>query len=399
MPTPSRTAAYSASASPKDSLQSQPPSSMNVAPRACTDAVERGLDRLAHDVPPRRWAAGAGSLLAPALRGRPRRYTPSLNRCSTRRGVSDAARTRSPTVGSGPGEQPCREDQECLRRDERVVQRIVWIGHRHPQTSGGPGQSVPELASAPTPARRRPRSPGSGRRSCAVATTPGSARRSPTGSAPRRRRTRPGGSCPRSRPAAHASPAPGGGEPARSCGRSSWIFCDVTDGGTVRVDQLMDRVAEDHPAGPDGHDAEGHDGVAGEVEARRLEVQRCELGVAPRLPPDAARRARRPSREPRDTHDPGRRSRRRPGRDRNARSAGPVHELNVEPRHRPGGRRGASAGRTGRRTRRRSRPAGPTGRTRPPASRRRRSSSGSTRSPVAGSIAPNVVSVTASPGR
>ncbi len=34
MPTPSRTAAYSAAASPNDSLQSQPPSSMNVAPRA-----------------------------------------------------------------------------------------------------------------------------------------------------------------------------------------------------------------------------------------------------------------------------------------------------------------------------------------------------------------------------
>ena len=336
MPTPSRTAAYSDAGSPNETLHNQPPSSMNVAPRASWTAWNAVRDRhRSRCMPPRRRVDAAHE---PA----PRRYTPSLNRCSTRRGWPPAVRTRSPTVDSASrATARVARTRNAWAVTSASSKRIVRVRHRDAESAGRRRQAVPEDPSAPRRARRRPRSPGSGRRSCAGATTTGSGRRSPTGSAPPRRRTRPTDSGRGSRLGARAAPDPAGERPPGPCGRSSWIFCEERRRRDIGIDQLMD--------------------------ARRR-ARRGHRAPAPRRT-RRSRRARSPARSPRSrarrTRRPATSGAGRGGEDRRP-SSGPLDPHDARLRD-DGVARGGRSGRS----------AGP----RPPAARR-------TRSPIRSRVGP-----------
>ena len=383
MPTPSRTAAYSAAGSPNDSLQSQPPSSMNVAPRASWTAWNAVRDRIAH---------GAGLLVGG--RGTPeprsRRYTPSLNRCSTRRGRPAAARTRSPTVGSVPG------DSRVARTRNACAVTSASSSASCGFATGTPSRPAVDVNPYPKSAARRGRRPV--RLDRQVPDVDRAA--APPRGAPaedRRQEVHLDVRVPHQEVAAADRLAereprliqPGS---ARQVLRAELV--DLLRGHgrrDVRIDQLMQRVGEHDPSAAHGNHAERHDDVAREVQARRLEVERDELDVPPRPPADDDATGRRPSSGPLDPHDA------RLGDDgvhpeiEVAVRQVVVHQLDVEPDADPSRVRAGSSGGTGRRTRRRSRRAVPIGRTRRAGVTTTSIAAGSIASPSAGSHAPNDV--------
>src|SRR6185503_2705778 len=138
MPTPSRTAAYSASASPKDSLQSQPPSSMNVAPRAswtAWNAVVIGSLMVQASSSAARHPRAALPALYPE-------FEPLFNPPCTARGRPDQVANG----GFGPRRPTGGQDQERLGRDQRVVERVVRARDRDPQPAGRRRQCVSVVA-------------------------------------------------------------------------------------------------------------------------------------------------------------------------------------------------------------------------------------------------------------
>ena len=147
MPTPSRTAAYSASASPNETLQYQPPSSTNVAPRASWTAWNAVVIGSLTVRPP--------SAVERLPRAALRRYTPSLNRCSTRRGAAREPRTGRRPSGSGrSAAAPARTRNACAVTSASSS-ASCGLGDRDPQPAGRRRQPVAGLA-----ARRRRRAVG-----------------------------------------------------------------------------------------------------------------------------------------------------------------------------------------------------------------------------------------------
>src|SRR4029453_15113619 len=291
--TSSRMAAYSFPRAPNPSSQSHPPSAMWVPPSRpppsgmCVPplaSVTSGNAFLIASSSPIACLRSPGSS-HPPTRLTDRSSSPKGRPDRECRGLEAGQAQEAPRGTEPPFLQPGRQHEEELGRDHRVVERLVGARHRDPVPLGGRRQALSNVLIQVLELDRhlsdvdRPAHPRAGASAVEATQEADLDAREPGQEEPPAQR--------------ESERLPGHRERLRV---RQILGQDAVDPHRLRTRghcgqyQLVHRLPHDDAALAHRNDPERHDRAALSVEARRLEVERDELHLAPRTRPHRPRR-------------------------------------------------------------------------------------------------------------